>query len=51
MYITICEIIASPGLMRERGCSGLGLWDDPEDGVGREVGGGVQDGRHMYTLG
>ena len=25
--------------------------DDPEDGMGKEGGGGVQDGEHMYTHG
>ena len=46
--------------MYETGCSGLVYWDDPEgwDGMGRAVGGGVQDGdictpmyTHMYTHG
>ena len=41
--------IASPGSKHEAGCSGLMHWDDPEDGMGREVGWGVQDGEHMYT--
>ena len=36
--------IASPGLMHETGCSGPVHWDDPKDGMGRYVGGGVQDG-------
>ena len=36
--------IASPGLMHETGCSGLMHWDDPEDGMGREVGGGFRIG-------
>ena len=31
--------IAGPGSMHETGCSGLGHWDDPGDGMGREVGG------------
>ena len=31
--------IASPGSMHDTGCSGLVYWDDPEDGIGREVGG------------
>ena len=43
--------IASPGLMHESGCSGLVYCDDPEEWDGREVGGGVQDGKHMYTHG
>ena len=55
-YIEICILsyvkqIASPGLMHETGCSGLVHWDDPEGWDGREVGGGVQDGEHMYTHG
>ena len=37
--------------MHESGCSGLVYCDDPEDWDGREVGGGVQDGKHMYTHG
>ena len=41
--------IASPGSMQDTGCSGLVHWDDPEGWDGREVGGGVQDGEHMYT--
>ena len=43
--------IASPGSMHDTGCSGLVHWDDPEDGMRREVGGGVQDGEHVYTHG
>ena len=43
--------ITSPGSMHETGCSGLVHWDDPRDGMGREVGKGVQDGGHMYTHG
>ena len=43
--------IASPGLMHEKGCSGLVHWDDPEgwneEGSGREV----EDGEHMYIHG
>ena len=44
MYITICEIDHSPGLMHETGHSGLVHWDDPEGWDG--VGGGreLQDG-------
>ena len=43
--------IASPG-SHERGCSGLLVhWDDPGDGMGREVGRGVLDGEHMYAHG
>ena len=36
--------IASPGSMHETGCSGLLPWDDPEDGMGRELGGGFRMG-------
>ena len=36
--------IASPGSMHETGCSGLVHWDDPRDGMGREVGGGFRMG-------
>ena len=43
--------IASPGLMHETGCSGLGHWDDPEGWDGDGGGRGVQDGEHMYTCG
>ena len=43
--------IASPGSMHETGCSGLVHWDDLRDGMQREVGGGVQDGEHVYTRG
>ena len=36
--------------MHETGCSGLVHWDETlRDGMGREAGGGVQDGEHMYT--
>ena len=30
--------------MHDTGCSGLVHWDDPEDGMGREVGGGFSMG-------
>ena len=43
--------IASPGSMRDTGCSGLVYWDDPEGWDGEEGGRGVQDGEHMYTHG
>ena len=32
--------ITSPRSMHETGCSGLLHWDDPRDGIGREVGWG-----------
>ena len=43
--------IASPGSMRDTGCSGLVHWDDPEGWDGEGGGRGVQDGEHMYTYG
>ena len=43
--------IASPGLMHETGCSGLCTGMTQRDGTGREVGGRVQDGEHVYTRG
>ena len=43
--------IASPGSMRDTGCSWLVYWDDPEGWDGEEGGRGVQDGEHMYTHG
>ena len=36
--------ITSPGSMHDTGCLGLVHWDDPEDGMGREVGGGFRIG-------
>ena len=41
--------IASPGLMRETGCSGLMHWDDPEGWDGEGGGKADQDGEYMYT--
>ena len=41
--------MASPGSMRETGCSRLGHWDDPEGWDAEGGGRGVQDGGHMYT--
>ena len=41
--------IASPGSMQDSGHSGLVHWDDPEGWDG--IGGGVQDGEHMYSHG
>ena len=40
--------IASLGLMHETGCSGLVHWDDPEDGMGREVEGVSGLGTHEH---
>ena len=49
--ISYVKRTASPGSMHETGCSGLVHWDDPEVGMGREVGGALQDGEHVYTHG
>ena len=40
--------ISSPGLMHETGHSGPVHWDDPKDGMGREVGGGFRMGIHVH---
>ena len=41
MYIlSYVKQIAGPGSMHETGFSGLVHWDDPGDGMGREVGAG-----------
>ena len=37
--------------MHEIECSVLVHWDDPEGWMGREVGGGIQEGEYMYTHG
>ena len=37
--LSYVEQIASPGSIHDTGCLGLLHWDDPEDGMGREVGG------------
>ena len=34
--------------MHETGCSGLVHWDDPRDGMGREVGGSSGWGTHVH---
>ena len=49
--ISYMKQIASPGSMRDTGCSGLVQWDDPEGWDGEEGGRGVQNGEHMYTRG
>ena len=36
--------VASPGSMHGTRCLGLGHWDDPEGGEGREQGGGFRMG-------
>ena len=43
--------IASPGSMQDRGCVGLGQWDDPEGWYGERGGRGVQDWEHVCTHG
>ena len=42
--ISYMEQVASPGSMHDTGCLGLVHWDDPEDGMGREEGGGFRMG-------
>ena len=42
--------IASPGLMHETGHSELVHWDDPEDGIGRKVGGRVRMGNTCTSM-
>ena len=49
--ISYMKRIASPGSMHDTGCLGLGAEMTQRDGKGREVGGGVHDGEHMYTHG
>ena len=36
--------ISSPSSTHDTGCLGLVHWNDPRDGVGREVGGGFRMG-------
>ena len=43
--------IASPGSMRETGCSGLVHWDDPGGWDWEGGGSQVLDGEHMYAYG
>ena len=43
--------ISSPGLMYETGAQGWCTGMTQRDGIGREVGGGVQDGELMYNHG
>ena len=49
--ISCMRQIASPSSMHDAGCLGLVHWVAREDGMGREEGGGVQDGEHVYTCG
>ena len=43
--------ITRPVSMYDTGCSGWCTGMTLQDGMGREVGWGVQDGEHMYTHG
>ena len=49
--ISYVKWIASPGLMYDTGSQGWCTGMTQRDGMGREVGGGVQDREHMYTYG
>ena len=52
MYITICEIDDQSRFDAwNRALQDWVHWDNPGDGMGREVGGGVQGGGQMYTRG
>ena len=42
--ISCMKRVASLGSMHDTGCLGLVHWDDPEDGMGRRVGGGFRMG-------
>ena len=45
--ISSVKQIASPGWMHETSAQGWYTGKTQRDGMGREVGGGVQDGEHM----
>ena len=45
--LSIVKQIASPGWMHETSARGWCTGMTQRDGMGREVGGGVQDGEHM----
>ena len=45
MYIFICETNLQSRLDARGWCTGM----TQRDGMGKEVGGGVQDGEHVYT--
>ena len=45
--LSMVKQITSPGWMHETGAQGWGTWMTQRDGMGREVGGGVQDAEHM----
>ena len=40
--ISCMKRVASPGSMHDTGCLGLVHWDDPEEGMGKEEGGGFR---------
>ena len=40
----------SPGSMHDTGCLGLVHWDDPEDGMGMAVGGGLRMGNICKSM-
>ena len=42
--ISYMERVTSPGSMHDTGCLGLVHWDDSEDRLGREEGGGFRMG-------
>ena len=42
--ISCMKRVASPGSMHDTGCLGLVHWDDPEEGMGKEEGGGFRMG-------
>ena len=48
---TLSYMKASPGSMHDTGCSEHVHWDDSEGWDGEGGGRGVQDGKHIYTLG
>ena len=48
---TLSYMKASPGSMHDTGCLGQVYWDDSEGWDGEGGGRGVQDGKHIYTLG
>ena len=49
--ISYMKRIASPGSMHDTGCLGWCTGTTQRDGTGREEGGRVQDGEHVYTCG
>ena len=47
VILTSVKQMASPGWMHETSAQGRYTGMTQRDGMGREVGGGVQDGEHM----